>query len=95
MASKELFDLGVFALPAVHPAVPKGQAVIRTAFMSTHQDHHISHVLEAVEKLADKMNIRVPDLLEEGALNESMIAAAAPFDSGVGMAKQAVGTGVD
>ena len=94
LASKELFDMGVFALPAVYPAVPKGQAVIRTAFMSTHEDRHITHVLEAVEKLADKLNIRVPDLLEEGALNEAMLAAAS-FGNEQDMARRAMGTGVE
>ena len=32
--SQALFEAGVFALPAVYPAVPRGQAIIRTAFMA-------------------------------------------------------------
>lgn len=44
--SAELFERGVFALPAVYPAVPRGQAIIRTAFMSTHEPEHVQKVLE-------------------------------------------------
>ena len=33
--SQALFEAGVFALPAVYPAVPRGQALIRTAFMKS------------------------------------------------------------
>src|SRR5512135_877110 len=35
--AKDMFEHGVFALPAIYPAVPRGQSVIRTAYMSTHQ----------------------------------------------------------
>ena len=56
--SKDLFDNGIFALPALYPAVPKGQALIRTAFMSTHQDRQIDYILEVLEKLAKKYRIR-------------------------------------
>jgi glycine C-acetyltransferase len=59
--SAELFKSGVFALPAVYPAVPKGQALIRTAYMSTHEDHHIDYVLDQLERLAKKFNVRYDD----------------------------------
>jgi glycine C-acetyltransferase len=60
--SLELFNEGVFALPAVYPAVPKGQAIIRTAYMSTHEPHHIDFVLNVLEGLAKKYRIRLADL---------------------------------
>ncbi|MDD4952309.1 MAG: pyridoxal phosphate-dependent aminotransferase family protein [Desulfovibrionaceae bacterium] len=60
--SVELFENGVFALPAVYPAVPRGQAIIRTAFMSTHEDRHLEFVLEVLDKLARKYRIRACDL---------------------------------
>ncbi len=53
--SKDLFDKGIFALPALYPAVPKGQALIRTAFMSTHQDRQIEYVLEVTAKIGKKI----------------------------------------
>ena len=60
--AKDMFDHGVFALPAIYPAVPRGQAVIRTAFMSTHKKSQIDYVLEVIEKLAKKHRIRACDL---------------------------------
>ncbi len=63
--AQELFENGVFALPAVFPAVPKGQAVIRTAYMSTHEQRHIDFVLDTLEKLAKKYKIRLSDFSEE------------------------------
>jgi glycine C-acetyltransferase len=56
--AQDLFQHGVFALPAVYPAVPKGGAVIRTAYMSTHEDRHIDFVLEVIGKLTRKYDIR-------------------------------------
>ncbi len=56
--SKDLFDRGIFALPALYPAVPKGQALIRTAFMSTHQNQQIDYILEVLQKLAKKYKIQ-------------------------------------
>ena len=60
--ARDLFDHGVFALPAIFPAVPKGQAVIRTAYMSTHEDRQIDFVLEVLDRLAKKHRIRAEDL---------------------------------
>ncbi len=62
--AQDLFENGVFALPAVFPAVPKGQAVIRTAYMSTHEQRHIDFVLDTLEKLAKKYKIRISDFKE-------------------------------
>ncbi len=53
----ELFTRGVFAIAAAHPAVPRGKAVIRTAFMSTHQEHHLERVLEVFEEVATAFHL--------------------------------------
>ena len=66
--SKDLFDQGIFALPALYPAVPKGQALIRTAFMSTHQDRQIDYILEVLQKLAKKYRIQDFDQEAEAAV---------------------------
>ncbi len=55
--SRDLFEQGVFALPAVFPAVPRGQAIIRTAYMSTHEPRHIERVLAVLESLAGKYEL--------------------------------------
>lgn len=92
--TQELFDKGVYALPAIFPAVPKGQAVIRTAFMANHEPHHIDRVLEVIEDLANKYSIRIPDLVEEGSLPESVLDEHGGYTDQPQPAAQAVvGTG--
>ena len=68
--SRDLFDNGVFALPVVYPAVPKGQAIIRTAFMSTHTQKHIDFVLNVLDGLARKYRIRFSDLEDEADISD-------------------------
>lgn len=65
--SRELFERGVFALPAVYPAVPWNHALIRTAFMSTHEDKHIERVLEVLAEVAHKYGICSQDAGSQGA----------------------------
>lgn len=66
--AKELFERGIFALPAIYPAVPRGQALIRTACMSTHEDRQMDFVLEVMDAMARKYRIRIQDQ-EEDALS--------------------------
>lgn len=48
---KALYDNGVFANPAVSPAVPPGKAMIRTSYTATHTNEHLDRVLEVLEKV--------------------------------------------
>ena len=68
--ARDMFEHGVFALPAVYPAVPRGQAVIRTAYMSTHKESQVTYVLEVLDKLAKKHRIRIGDLTQPDAFLE-------------------------
>src|SRR4030067_3459717 len=43
---KGLFDNGVFANPAISPAVPKGKGIIRTSYTATHTDQQMDRVGE-------------------------------------------------
>jgi len=63
--SQALFENGVFALPAIYPAVPRGQALIRTAYMSTHEDRQLDFVLEVLDRLARQFRIRAQDVEED------------------------------
>ncbi len=82
----DLFKNGVFALPAVFPAVPRNKAVIRTAYMSTHQESQIDYVLEVMSKLATKHGVLASDLEERG-----YFANASGFSSpGPGVSDQAI-----
>jgi 8-amino-7-oxononanoate synthase len=46
-AWKMLFDAGVYTNPVISPAVPEGQALLRTSYMATHTDEQLDAVLEA------------------------------------------------
>ena len=52
-----LQEEGVFANVAVTPAVPSGQALIRTSYMATHTDEHLDQVLSAFEKVGKSLGI--------------------------------------
>jgi len=52
-----LFDEGVFASPVVTPAVPEGQAIIRTSYMATHTDEHLDFILEKFKKIGKELGV--------------------------------------
>lgn len=54
---KLMFDAGVFANPSISPAVPKGEAIIRTSYMATHTDSELNKVLEIFAKLGKQFGI--------------------------------------
>jgi len=68
--AKELLEQGIFALPAIYAAVPKGRAIIRTAFTAAHEEHHIDFVLETLDRLLKKHQ----DLLDKSDNLESLSA---------------------
>lgn len=53
--SQRLFDEGVFATPAIYPAVRYGEAIVRTSFMSSHTDEDLDRVLEIFAKIAKEL----------------------------------------
>ncbi|MDR3243550.1 MAG: pyridoxal phosphate-dependent aminotransferase family protein [Elusimicrobiota bacterium] len=54
---RKLFDEGVFTSPVVRPAVPEGQAIIRTSYMATHTDEHLNFILEKFEKIGKELGV--------------------------------------
>lgn len=52
-----LFDEGVFTSPVVTPAVPEGQAIIRTSYMATHTDEHLSFILDKFSKVGKALGV--------------------------------------
>ncbi len=54
---RKLFDAGVFANAVISPAVPPGQALIRTSFMSTHTDDDLDRVLEITAKIGKELGV--------------------------------------
>ena len=55
--TRRLYEEGIFATPVVGPAVPAGQALIRTSYMSTHTDEDLDRVLEVLYRLGKEFNI--------------------------------------
>lgn len=53
----KLFEAGIFATPAVYPAVRYGEAILRTSYMATHTDEELDYVLETCERLAKQLGI--------------------------------------
>jgi len=54
---RRLFDEGVFANAVISPAVPPGQALIRTSFMSTHSDDDLDKILHIMEKVGRELAV--------------------------------------
>ena len=53
--SQRLFEEGVFATPAIYPAVRYGEAIVRTSFMSSHTEEDLDKVLDIFAKIAKEL----------------------------------------
>lgn len=54
---KDLFEEGVYVNAVVPPAVPQGQALVRTSYMATHTDEHLDQILDAFRTVGIKHGI--------------------------------------
>jgi 8-amino-7-oxononanoate synthase len=52
-----LQDEGVFVNPVVSPATPKGRALIRTSYMSTHTEAQLTRALEAFQVVGRELGL--------------------------------------
>lgn len=52
-----LRENGIFTNPVVYPAVPKGEALIRTSYSATHSDEELDTVLGVFEKCGRQLGI--------------------------------------
>jgi len=53
--AQRLFEEGIFATPALYPAVRYGEAIVRTSFMSTHTEEDLNKVLDIFAKIAREL----------------------------------------
>jgi len=51
---REALDLGLFATPAIYPAVPPGHALIRTSVTPIHTREHLQTALDVLAKIAQR-----------------------------------------
>jgi len=54
---RDLLEEGVFVNAVVPPAVPKGQALMRTSYMATHTDDELDFILDAFHKVGQKHGV--------------------------------------
>lgn len=54
---KDLLEAGVFVNAVVPPAVPRGQALMRTSYMATHTDADLDFILDAFERIGKKHGV--------------------------------------
>ena len=55
--AQKLYEAGIFATPAVFPAVRYGEAIIRTSYMTTHTDSELDYVLETFGRLGRELGV--------------------------------------
>ncbi len=55
--SKDLFDLGIYAIGFFFPVVPQGAARIRTQISAGHEMHHLEKALDAFIQVGKKYDI--------------------------------------
>jgi 8-amino-7-oxononanoate synthase len=54
---KALRDEGIFTTPVIYPAVPKGQALIRTSYSANHTDEELNLILAAFRKCGKALGL--------------------------------------
>lgn len=57
MLWKMLREAGIFTNPVIYPAVPHGQALIRTSYSATHSDEDLQIVLKSFEQCGKMLGI--------------------------------------
>jgi 8-amino-7-oxononanoate synthase len=54
---RKLFDAGVFTNAFISPGVPPGMAMLRTSYMSTHEDKHLDRMLELFGDIGKELGL--------------------------------------
>jgi 8-amino-7-oxononanoate synthase len=60
MLWKALYDAGVYVNVAIHPAVQRGRALLRTSVMATHEREHLNRALDIFEEAKGAVEKAVP-----------------------------------
>lgn len=58
---RDLLEEGVFVNAVIPPAVPKGQALMRTSYMATHSDEELDFILEAFRRVGLRHGVITPN----------------------------------
>lgn len=58
---RDLLEEGVFVNAVVPPAVPRGQALMRTSYMATHSDEELDMILDAFKRVGLRHGVITPE----------------------------------
>ena len=81
--AQRLFEEGVFATPAIYPAVRYGEAIVRTSFMSSHTEEDLDKVLDIFAKIARELGTFDDPAYTEPSRRRNVFDFALPQRGGV------------
>lgn len=79
--TQRLYEEGVFATPAIYPAVRYGEAIVRTSYMATHTEDDLNHVLEIFEKIARELGTFEDPAYTESARRKGVFDFRLPVEN--------------
>ena len=54
---RKLYDAGVFVNVFISPGVPQGRQMMRTSYMSTHEDEHLDFIVDTFKKVGKELGL--------------------------------------
>lgn len=54
---RKLYDAGVFVNVFISPGVPQGRQMMRTSYMSTHEDQHLDFIIDTFTKVGKEIGL--------------------------------------
>jgi 8-amino-7-oxononanoate synthase len=57
MMWKRLYEEGVFVNVFISPGVPQGRQMMRTSYMSTHEDEHLDYIVDTFKKVGKEIGL--------------------------------------
>ena len=54
---RRLFDEGVFVNVFISPGVPEGRQMMRTSYMSTHEEEHLDFIVSTFKKVGKELGL--------------------------------------
>ncbi len=54
---RKLYDAGVFVNVFISPGVPQGRQMMRTSYMSTHEDEHLDFIIDTFKKTGKELGL--------------------------------------
>lgn len=54
---KMLYESGIFVNVFISPGVPQGRQMMRTSYMSTHEDEHLDYIIDTFKKIGKELGL--------------------------------------